>query len=61
MSTAGCIARNLTRDLNHLNLEKIAGNARALVERDYTYEKAVEGYRNILATLEQADRVRKVQ
>ncbi|MCL0082805.1 glycosyltransferase family 4 protein [Dehalococcoidia bacterium] len=56
-----CIAENVRRALNHPNLEKIAGNARALVEREYTYEKAVERYRNILATLEQADRVRKVQ
>ena len=43
-----CIARNVIRALNHPNLEKITRNARALVERDYTYEKAVERYKKIL-------------
>ncbi|MCL0088405.1 glycosyltransferase family 4 protein, partial [Dehalococcoidia bacterium] len=42
-----CIAENIIRALNHPNLEKIARNARALVEREYTCEKAVEGYREI--------------
>ncbi len=46
-----CIAGNVIRALSHSNLEKIAGNARALVEQDYTYEAAVERYRNILASL----------
>ncbi|MCL0065577.1 glycosyltransferase family 4 protein [Dehalococcoidia bacterium] len=43
-----CIAENVIRALKHPNLEKIARNARALVERDYTYEKAVESYKKIL-------------
>ena len=34
-------------ELSH-NLEEIAKNARALVEKEFTYEKAAEMYRNIL-------------
>jgi len=43
-----CIARNIIRVLNHPNLEQIAQNVRALVEREFTFEKAVERYREIL-------------
>jgi glycosyltransferase involved in cell wall biosynthesis len=46
-----CIARNVVGALNHPNLGKIAGKARALVEQEYTYEVAVKEYRNILASL----------
>ncbi len=46
-----CIARNIIRALNHPNLEQIAQNARALVEREFTYEKAVDNYRKILDNL----------
>jgi len=46
-----CIARNVIRALSHPDLSKIAKNARALVEKEYTYEAAVERYRNILASL----------
>lgn len=46
-----CIARNIIRALNHPNLAQIMRNARVLIEKDYTYEAAVEGYRNILANL----------
>ncbi|MBT9139025.1 MAG: Alpha-D-kanosaminyltransferase [Syntrophomonadaceae bacterium] len=46
-----CIARNVIRALNHPNLEQIARNARALVEREFTFEKAVERYREILSDL----------
>jgi len=46
-----CIARNIIRALSHPNLEEIVNNARALVEKEYTYEKAVERYRKILASL----------
>ncbi|MBT9132838.1 MAG: N-acetyl-alpha-D-glucosaminyl L-malate synthase [Syntrophomonadaceae bacterium] len=46
-----CIARNIIRALNHPNLKEITKNARALVEREFTYEKAVERYRNILVSL----------
>ena len=43
-----CIARNVIRALNHPNLERIAENARALVEREFTYERAVERWRGVL-------------
>lgn len=46
-----CIARNVTRALNHPKLEKFAQNARALVEKEFTYQAAVEKYREILASL----------
>ncbi|MCL0097959.1 hypothetical protein M1O19_05515 [Dehalococcoidia bacterium] len=34
-----------------LNLEKIATNGRELMEREYTYGAAVEGYKKILSEL----------
>lgn len=43
-----CIARNVIRALNHPNLERIAENARALVEREFTYERAVERWREVV-------------
>lgn len=43
-----CIARNVIRVLNHPNLEEITRNARALLEKEYTYEVVVERYRNIM-------------
>lgn len=43
-----CITENIVRAINHPNLEQIARNARALAEREFTYEKAVAEYRNIL-------------
>ena len=46
-----CIAENVIRALDHLELEKIVKNARALVERDFTYEAAVERYRKLLKEL----------
>ncbi len=46
-----CIAQNVTRALNHPNLDKIARNARELIEREYTHEAAVDRYRSILASL----------
>lgn len=44
-----CIASNVVRALNHPGLEEIANNARALVEKEFTYEAAVERYRRILS------------
>ena len=35
-----CIAKNVIRALEHPNLERIVENARALVEREFTYEVA---------------------
>jgi len=43
-----CIAGNIVRALDHPSLEQIARNARALVEREFTHEAAVERYKNIL-------------
>ncbi len=43
-----CIAQNIIRALSHPNLEEITRNARALVEKEYTYEAAVESYRKVL-------------
>lgn len=46
-----CIAKNIIRALNDPNLEQITENARALVEKEFTYEAAVERYREILNQL----------
>lgn len=46
-----CIARNVIRALNYPKLEGVTKNARALVEREFTYEAAVERYREILNRL----------
>lgn len=46
-----CIAKNVTRVLNHPNLEEITQTAHVLVEKEFTYEAAVERYKNILASL----------
>ena len=46
-----CIAKNVISALNHANLDKIVKNARELVEKEYTYEAAVERYRQILKEL----------
>lgn len=48
-----CIARNVTRALNHPNLNQIAKAAQELVEREYTHQAAVERYRRILTSLPQ--------
>ncbi len=46
------IAKNIIRALKHPNLEQMAQNARALVEREFTFKKAVERYREILGELQ---------
>lgn len=43
-----CIAENAIRALDHPVLEMIVENARAVVEREFTYETAVDRYRKIL-------------
>ena len=43
-----CIAANVIRALEHPDLEGVAERARALVEREFTFEKAVERWRAIL-------------
>ncbi len=46
------IVKNVTRVLGHPNLEQITRNARALIEQEYTYQAAVERYRNIIESLQ---------
>ncbi|NQE45706.1 Trehalose synthase [ANME-1 cluster archaeon GoMg2] len=46
-----CITENVMRALNHPNPEAIVKNARELVGRKYTYEAAVERYKNILENI----------
>jgi glycosyltransferase involved in cell wall biosynthesis len=46
-----CIASSVIRALNHPKLEKIARNAHGLVKKEFTYQAAVERYRDILANL----------
>ena len=46
-----CIVENVIRVLEHPDLDKIVKNARELVEKEYTYEAAVERYRGILENI----------
>ena len=46
-----CIAENVIRALNHQNLDEIVKNARELMEKEFTYEAAVERYRTIFCCL----------
>jgi glycosyltransferase involved in cell wall biosynthesis len=46
-----CIAENVVRALEYPNLDKIAKNARKLIEDEYSYEAAVEKYRKILESI----------
>ena len=46
-----CIAENVMRALEHPNLEGIVKSARQLVEKEFTYEAAVERYRKILESI----------
>ena len=50
-NSPACIAENVMQALEHPDLERIVGNARALVEREFTYAAAVEKYRMILKEL----------
>lgn len=43
-----CIVKNVLRALEHPNLDEIVENARELVEKEFTYEAAVDRYRKIL-------------
>jgi len=47
-NSPACIAAGVLRALDHPNLEGIIQNARALVEREYSYDRVVEKYRDIL-------------
>ena len=50
-NTPACIAENVLRALEHPDLERIVKNARVLVEREFTYEAAVERYGKILGSI----------
>ena len=50
-NSPACIAENVERALNHPNLEEIVKTARKLVEKEFTYEAAVERYRKILENI----------
>lgn len=44
--------RNVIHALEHQDLKGIAERARALVEREFTFEKAVERWREILGDIQ---------
>lgn len=46
-----CIAQGVVRALNHSNFNRVAKAARELVEKEYTYEAAVERYRSMLSSM----------
>ena len=46
-----CIAENVIRALEHLNLDVIVRNARTIIEENYTYEAAVKRYKEIFARI----------
>lgn len=46
-----CIAGNVIRTLDHPDIEEITKNALVLVNKEFTYEKAVESYKHILKTV----------
>jgi glycosyltransferase involved in cell wall biosynthesis len=50
-NTPECIAENVIRVLKHTDIEEIVKNAREFVEKEFTYEAAVERYRAILDNL----------
>jgi glycosyltransferase involved in cell wall biosynthesis len=50
-NSPNCIARNIIKAIKHPELKKIAENGRTLVEKEFSYEKTVEKFRNSLAGL----------
>jgi glycosyltransferase involved in cell wall biosynthesis len=46
-----CIIENVIRVLEFPNLDKIAENARDLVEREFTYEAAIKGWKDALEVI----------
>lgn len=47
-NSSECIAESITRVLENSSLDKIVESSRALIEREFTYEAAVERYKSIL-------------
>lgn len=50
-NSPACISSNILRALSHPSLEQISNNGRNLVEKEFTFEKAVERYRQIMSKL----------
>lgn len=46
-----CIAKKVIMVLNYPDLDRIVKNARKLVEKEFTYEAAVEGYKVVLSEI----------
>lgn len=46
-NSPGCIAKNIERVLEHPSLDKIVNNARELVEKNFSYQAVVNGYKKI--------------
>lgn len=46
-----CIAQNIVRIFNYNALESIITNAHCLVEEEFSFKKAVDGYSNILSSI----------
>ena len=47
-----CIAENVIRALNSPDLERIAEDGRRFVEENFTFEKVVENWKEILQSIE---------
>lgn len=50
-NTPKCIAANILRGLTSDKLEQVSNNARIKVEKEYTFDNAVEKYRNIFSII----------
>lgn len=46
-----CIAQNILRAINHPGLENVVAKGHKLVEKEFAFARAVEGYRHILNEL----------
>jgi D-inositol-3-phosphate glycosyltransferase len=51
-NSPGCIAKGIVDTLSDPNLEKIAVNARSLVQSKFRYESAVKTWADVLGTIE---------
>lgn len=50
-NSPACIAEAVIKVLEQQNLDKTVKNARELVEKEFTYEAAVERYKKILESI----------
>ena len=50
-NSPACIAKNVIRALNHANLPQIAENGRKFVEENYTFDRTVGTWRDILSKI----------